>query len=114
MGPPMEAPKILRISLGGVLQSFGLGSVQVLQLCQFVEVIVRAGIGVAKVLVDRAVNVIGAAFGHQSHLGAAGSSLVCVGIGSSDAKLLYGIERHGQNGCKSVAAFVVHANAIEN
>ena len=28
IGPPMEAPKMLRMSLGGLLQSLGLGSVQ--------------------------------------------------------------------------------------
>ncbi len=109
----MEAPKILRINLGGLLQSFGFGSVQFCTLGQFVEVIVGAGVGVAMVFVDRTVNAVGAAFGHQCHLGAAGSSLVGVGIGGGDAKLLYGIERHRQNGGKSVAAFVVDANAID-
>ena len=99
--------------LGRCVAVIRIGERAVLQLCLFVEVIVRAGVGIAKVLVDRSVNAIGAAFGHQCHLGAAGSSLVGVGIGGGDAKLLYGIERYGQDGSKGVSAFIVYANAIE-
>ena len=94
-GPADGRAKDIADQLGRRVAVTRLGERAILHLCQFVEVIVRACVGVAKVLVDRSVNTIGAAFGHQGNLGTACSSLVGVGIGSGYAKLLYGIERYG-------------------
>src|ERR1039458_4992091 len=111
--PADGGAKDIADQLGRRVAVIRIGERAICQLGQFVEVIVGAGVGVAKVLVDRAVDAVGAAFGHECHLRAAGSSLVGVGIGGGDAKLLYGIERHGQDGGKGLAALVVYANAIE-
>ena len=79
-----------------------------------VEPAVGRGVGVAHVLVERAVELVGAALGHQRNLAAGGAALVGALARDGGAELLHGIERHGQDGVEAgVALVIVHVDAIE-
>ena len=69
---------------------------------------------VAVVLVERAVQFVGAALGHQRHLRAGGAAAVGVGVHGGDAELLHRIRGHAQDAGEGVAVhLVVDVHAVQ-
>src|SRR5260370_14096776 len=78
------------------------------------EPIVGLGEGVSIVLVGRAVELIGAAFGDDGDLTTAGAAEIGAQSGDGGTELLNRIERNGENGVKAVGALVViNVHAIQ-
>ena len=75
---------------------------------------VGRGVSVAHVLVERAVELVGTALGHERNLAAGGTALIGALPRDGGAKLLHGIERHGQDGVEAgVTLVIVHIYAVE-
>ncbi len=78
-----------------------------LQLGLFDKIIVSAGEGVAVVLVEGAVEIVGATLGDERDLSAGGTAAIGVVVGGGDAKFLDGVEGNREHGSEGVAASLV-------
>ena len=106
-GAANGAPKNIAIELVGLI---GLVTGE---LGRLDEIVVGAEKRVAIVLVDGAVEIIGAALGDQSNLSSGSRTFVGAIVGRGYAKLLNRIKRDGENRGEGMRAFVVHRDPIE-